>query len=191
MENISFDELYMTLAYTIALKSKDRSTKFGCVVVDDSNTVRSLGYNNFPQGFDDDLEEAHTRPLKYKYTEHAERNAFYNASRIGVSLDGCRLYIPGCPCSDCARGTIRTGIKEVIVHKEWIELGGWKQWEEDSKHSRFMFDKCGVSLRFFEGRILPLKMYRDEKEYDLNKELGPTWVRIEENIKIDSKVGTI
>lgn len=168
MENITFDELYMTLAYTIALKSKDRSTKFGCVVVDSSNTVRSLGYNNFPQGFDDDLEEAHERPLKYKYTEHAERNALYNATRIGVSLNDCRLYIPGFPCTDCCRGIIRTGIKEVIVHKEWIEMGGWKQWEEDSKHSRFMFEKCGVNVRFFEGRILPLSMYRDGKEYYLD-----------------------
>ena len=168
MDNISFDELYMTLAYTIALKSKDRSTKFGCVVVDDSNTVRSLGYNNFPQGFDDNLDEAHNRPLKYKYTEHAERNALYNASRIGVSLNDCRLYIPGFPCTDCARGIIRTGIKEVILHKEWVEMAGWDHWTEDSKDSRFMFDQCGVKVRFFEGRILALKMYRDGHQYELN-----------------------
>ena len=163
--DITFDELFMTMAYTIALKSKDKSTKFGCVVVDESNTVRSLGYNNFPRNFDDNAEGIHERPLKYKYTEHAERNALYNANRVGVSLLNCRLYIPGFPCTDCARGVIQTGINEVIVHKEWIEMGGWKQWEEDSQHSRYMFKQCNVNVRFFEGRILPLTMYRDGKEY--------------------------
>lgn len=172
---MTFDELYMTMAYTVALKSKDTSTKFGCIIVDESNTVRSLGYNNFPQGFDDGIIEAYERPLKYVFTEHAERNAIYNASRIGVSLKDCKLYIPGYPCPDCARGIIRSGIKEVIIHTDWVALGGWEHWEESCKHAKFMFEQCGVNVRFFEGKISPLTLHRDGKQYDLNTEEGPTW----------------
>ena len=75
------DDRFMNLAY-VAEWSKDRSTKVGCVVIGPDREVRSMGYNGFPRGINDEIERRHARPDKY--TEHAERNAIYNAARVGV-----------------------------------------------------------------------------------------------------------
>lgn len=72
--------------------SKDK-TKVGCVITDCNFRVLSLGYNGFPQGCIDDIEERHKRPAKYLYTEHAERNAVYSAAKNGVSLQGSLAFI--------------------------------------------------------------------------------------------------
>ena len=82
----SWDEYFLTLCDAVALKSKDRSTKLGCVIVGVGHEVRSTGYNGFPRGVNDNVDARHQRPEKYKWTEHAERNAIYNAARCGVSV---------------------------------------------------------------------------------------------------------
>ena len=46
------------------------------------NEIRSTGYNSFPKGLNDDLQERQERPEKYYWIEHAERNALYNAPRL-------------------------------------------------------------------------------------------------------------
>jgi deoxycytidylate deaminase len=64
------------------LFSKDRSTKVGAYFVHASDFSKlAEGYNGFPRGCNDDLEVRHQRPQKYDYTEHAERNAIFNAVR--------------------------------------------------------------------------------------------------------------
>src|SRR5690242_7044614 len=110
-----WDQRFMELAKLIATWSKDRSTKVGCVVVGTDNEVRSIGFNGFPRGVDDDVEERHERPAKYAWTEHAERNAIYSAVRVGISLKGCTMYLPWFPCMDCARALIQSGIAELVA----------------------------------------------------------------------------
>ena len=46
--------------------------------------------------------------------EHAERNAIYNAARIGISLKKSIFYVTGPPCPDCLRGIIQVGATEII-----------------------------------------------------------------------------
>jgi dCMP deaminase len=104
----------MTLARQIGSWSKDRSRAVGCVIVGPNNEIRSTGFNGFPRGVDDSSDYRHHRPMKYKWTEHAERNAIYNAARVGTPLQGCRLYIPWFPCMDCARAIVQSGITELI-----------------------------------------------------------------------------
>ena len=104
----------MSLAREIAHWSKDRSRGVGCVIVGPNNELRSTGFNGFPRGVDDEVEERHQRPAKYKWTEHAERNAIYNAARVGIPLEGCRIYLPWFPCMDCARAIIQAGISELV-----------------------------------------------------------------------------
>lgn len=110
---MNWPEFFFSLAELTSKKSKDRSTKCGAVIVGPDNEVRSLGYNGFPRGVDDDVEERHQRPDKYLWTEHAERNAIYNAARAGICLKGCALYLQWQPCSDCARAIIQSGITKV------------------------------------------------------------------------------
>ena len=93
MEKINWNKRFIDLAEHISTWSKDRSTQCGAVIADKENRVVSLGYNGFPTGFNDDIDSRHESPVKYSYTEHAERNAIYNAARIGVSTRGCTMYL--------------------------------------------------------------------------------------------------
>ncbi len=114
---MKWDDYFLKMADLVATKSKDRSTKVGCVVVGPSNEVRTTGYNGFCRGIDDDVNSRHDRPDKYLWTEHAERNAVYNAARNGIKLECCTMYVNMFPCADCARAIIQSGITRVVAKR--------------------------------------------------------------------------
>lgn len=140
----NWDSYFMGMANHVATRSKDRSTKVGCVIVGPDNEVRSTGYNSFPRGINDNAPERHERPEKYLWTEHAERNAVYNAARVGTPLKGCRAYLPWFPCMDCARALVQSGIVELVAH----EPEDNERWREDFARARVLFDEAGVKVRF-------------------------------------------
>ena len=53
-DELSWDELFILQATLIAQKSKDPSTKVGCVIVNDDNVILSTGFNGFPRGIEED-----------------------------------------------------------------------------------------------------------------------------------------
>lgn len=110
----SWDQHFLDMAALAATRSKDRSTRVGAVIVDLNRNVRATGYNGFPRRVNDDIDARHERPIKYRYTEHAERNAIYSAARAGVSTDGCTMYCTHAPCSDCARAVIQAGVLRIV-----------------------------------------------------------------------------
>jgi dCMP deaminase len=133
---MDWDQYYINMLDAVAVKSKDQSKKVGCIIVGPDNEIRTTGYNNFPRGIKDDIPERHERPAKYLYTEHAERNAIYNAARMGTALLGCRAYISWFPCSPCARALINSGIESIIV--DYRDSNPWKKpspskskWDDD------------------------------------------------------------
>lgn len=138
---------FLDLAAHIAGWSKDRSTQVGAVVIGPKKEIRAVGYNGFPRGVDDDKDGRHERPAKYAFTEHAERNAIYNASYTGTSLDGCGLYVTHFPCSDCARAIIQAGIAEVFVDAANMTAAFEARWQSDMAVSREMFAEAGVRIR--------------------------------------------
>lgn len=103
---------YVALAEHISQWSDDRSTQVGAVIVGPNNRVVSVGPNGFPSGVVDSPER-HERPDKYLYMEHAERNAIYNARLIPEGSVLYMNYYP-CPCSDCARAIIQSGIRAIV-----------------------------------------------------------------------------
>jgi len=123
----SWDRRFIELATFIGQWSKDRSRKVGCVIVDPRRAVRSIGYNGFPRGIEDDTPSRHDRPAKYLWTEHAERNAIYEAARVGVSLEGCTMYLPWFPCMDCARAIVQAGIRKLVAQRPNINEPQWGQ----------------------------------------------------------------
>lgn len=153
----NWDKRFMGLASHVASWSKDRSTKVGVVIVGPSNEVRSLGFNGFPRGCDDEVEERHKRPAKYFWTEHAERNAIYNAARVGIPIEGCRIYIPWFPCIDCARAIIQSGIKDIYCSQPDFRD---QQWGKSFCLALEMLKECGVSINYcVDGNnIEPIRM---------------------------------
>jgi dCMP deaminase len=142
-----WDSRFMRLAEHIGSWSKDRSTKVGCVIVGPNREIRSTGYNGFPRGLDDAPEERHVRPAKYKWTEHAERNAIYNAARVGVSIEGCTMYLPWFPCMDCARAILQSGISVLVAYRPDLNQ---LQWGDDFRLALTLFEEAGITLRWCE-----------------------------------------
>ena len=117
----TFDEYFIKICDLIKLKSKDKSTKIGAIIVGEDNQIISSGYNSFPRGINDDIPERQERPEKYYWFSHAETNAILNAARIGVSVKNCKMYTHGMPCMNCARMIVQSGINEIIISKKWCE----------------------------------------------------------------------
>lgn len=150
-----WDSYFMRMAYMVASRSKDESTKFGAVIVTKDQSVVSVGYNSFPRGLNDNVKERQIRPDKYMYFEHAERNAIFNAARIGSTTKDCVMYIQDMPCADCGRAIIQSGIKYVVIHKQWGDRAKeiFGSWQESQKATEIMFTECGVNLIFFNGVV--------------------------------------
>lgn len=142
-----WDRRFLDLAKHYAEWSKDDSTKVGCVIVGRDKVVVSSGYNGLPRGADDNKSVRISRPEKYFWFEHAERNAIYNAARRGTALSGTTLYSTLCPCMDCARGIVQSGIKRVVtadVMDDRIQA----IWREQFPRVEELFAECGVSIDF-------------------------------------------
>lgn len=140
-----WDRRFMELAGFVAGWSKDRSRQVGCVIVAPDNSLRSIGFNGFPRGLNDDHDERHERPAKYFWTEHAERNAIYAAARNGVALAGCTMYLPWFPCVDCARAIVQAGIVELVsLEPDFADT----QWGEGFRISVDLLEEAGLAVRF-------------------------------------------
>ena len=146
---MKWDEYFINIAHQVKLKSKDERTQIGVVMVGKDNEIVSTGYNSFPRGLNDNLSERQERPEKYFWFEHAERNAIYNAARIGASTLGTTMYMTcDISCADCARAIINSGVSKVVFSrttKQWPEI-----WLESWKRSLQMFQEAGVEIEYYD-----------------------------------------
>ena len=156
---VNWDDYFMSMVYLAASKSKDERTHIGAVIVGKDNEIKSTGYNSFVRKLRDDVLERQKKPEKYFWFEHAERNAIYNATLIGTSLKGCKMYTNGIPCMDCARGVVQSGILEVIVDKRWNKTNKGEDLEHSSRTLK-MFEEVSIKLRYWEGKLLNIEKFR-------------------------------
>lgn len=140
-----WDRRFLSLAVFVGRWSKDRSTGVGCIIVDENRNVRAVGYNGFPHGADDDVEDRHLRPTKYFWTEHAERNAIYSAAQTGTSVHGCTMYLPWFPCMDCARAIVQSGISRLVAYQPDLKD---ETWGEQFSLAIELFQETGVHVDF-------------------------------------------
>ena len=129
MHRPGFDEIYMELAQNLARKSHCVKIKVGSVLTKDTRII-SIGYNGPPAG-------THNCDEKWPETGcprdskgscslalHAEQNAILYASKNGVPIDGCTLYVTLSPCLACARIIYSMGIKKVIFLESYAKYKG-------------------------------------------------------------------
>jgi len=117
----------LLFAYGAATWSDDRSTKNGGCICEDGWVV-CRGCNHFIKGYGH-RPEHHERPLKYSLTEHAERDAIYNAARLGVKTEGLTLVANWVACADCARAIVCAGLGCVVTHKACMDRTP-ERWKE-------------------------------------------------------------
>jgi dCMP deaminase len=143
-------DYFRSIAEKVKEKSKDERTHIGAVIVGKDKEIVSTGYNSFPRGIEDYKQERQKRPEKYYWFEHAERNAIYNAARIGVSTKGCTMYLTcGIPCADCARGIINAGIIRIFIVRGASGANSEK-WVDSAERSMDMFEEAGVSVQWYD-----------------------------------------
>lgn len=107
---MTWNDYYINIAKTVAQKSKDPSSKVGCVIVDRNNEPVSFGFNGFVRKSKEDL-MTFERPLKYNLTIHAEMNALIFAKQ---DLSGCKAYITHGPCDNCLKHLLQAGVTEIF-----------------------------------------------------------------------------
>lgn len=135
----------MNIAHTISEWSEDESRGVGAVIVNPKTMVIvSTGYNGLPRG----LKVNKTRlqkPNKYIYTEHAERNAIYNAVANGININNCEIFVTLFPCCDCARAIIQSGITKVKTFEPNLNDS---KYGESFKASLEMFKECYIEVEY-------------------------------------------
>ncbi len=109
-----WDEYFMKIAEAVAEKSKDPSSKMGCVIVNPDKRVVAMGYNGLIQGANESKMTLSERPMKYHFVIHSEMNALLFAKE---DLRNCTLYNKTATCDNCLKHCLQAGIKR-FVYKE-------------------------------------------------------------------------
>ena len=116
----TWDEVWMTMAETIAKRSHHSTFKVGALIVTSDNTqVLSLGYNGNAAGLSN---VPKSESPGCSGLLHAEMNALlkmdYNNPKDKV------MYLTLSPCEYCAMAIINSGVKKVIYKEEYRDKTG-------------------------------------------------------------------
>ncbi len=128
IKRIGWDEYFLEIAKTVALRSSCYRAQVGAVFVKD-NRILTTGYNGAPAGtahcehegdYWDRLhivrEGKHLLNGHCYVAIHAELNAIIQAAIIGISLKDSVVYCTHEPCLDCTKGIIQVGCLGI----QWI-----------------------------------------------------------------------
>jgi dCMP deaminase len=150
----------MTILDAVATRGTCLRAKCGCVITRD-NVLLSTGYNGAPSGAPqcDEIgclieEVKHSDghiSMHCRRTVHAEANAILQAAKNGIEIRGGTLHSGMTPCRDCTMLIVNSGIKKVIVKKDYHESG----------ESKTMFENAGVELEVLNPEV---EQYADQQK---------------------------
>lgn len=132
-------EQSLARAILLARFSPDPVTQTAALIYKEDELI-SFGYNRMPDGvneFDYRWQED-----KYFYVEHAERNAIYQAAKLGKATVGATMYAPYACCHDCARGIIQAGIRTLVHYPFEIP----ERWQKSIKIGSVMLREALVEV---------------------------------------------
>lgn len=137
-----WDKLFIDIAIKVSNLSKDPSTKVGCVIAKDTFPI-SFGYNGIIRGIEDTDDILYNRELKLAYSEHAERNAIFNACRNNLNVSNSTLYSTHYPCHECARAITQSGINKMyyLINEEFE-----RRWKESADYSIKIIKECNLKI---------------------------------------------
>lgn len=136
---------FMSMAELVARKSKDPSTKVGCILVAPDMSVISTGFNGFPRGCFDTPNLYENREIKIRRIAHAELNAIAQAAKNGSRTGGCIAVVTLHPCSQCTAALINAGISEVICPP----IPSNTKWLDSFLEAKQMLLEAGVPITYW------------------------------------------
>lgn len=138
-----WDKYFLNIAHESAKNSTCIRRQVGAVIVK-NNCIVSTGYNGAPSKVThcsdrggclrQKLNIASGERHELCYGAHAEANAIFSASKNGVSIEGATLYCTTYPCSQCTKGIINSGIKEIKYIQDY-----------NDELSKILFKESGVT----------------------------------------------
>ena len=148
-------------ALQLAQDSPDPSTQNAALLVNDKGVILCWDFNCFPAGIDYNTDRW-TRPTKYIFVEHAERNVIYRAAKLGIKTDGLIMICVFFACPDCARAIIQSGIKKCIGHSKNTTN---PKWIKSIKIGMDMLKEANVEIELL-GIHTGIILKRDGKEIE-------------------------
>lgn len=152
----SWDEYFLNIMKVVAGRAtcdRARAGGGGCVIVKDKR-ILVTGYVGSPPGcvhcddvgheFKGKVHEDGKITNHCVRTTHAEQNAICQAAKMGISIDGATLYNFMFPCYTCAKLIISSGIKRVVILKDY----------HASKDSKRIFDEAGVKYELLDEEVV-------------------------------------
>jgi len=130
---------FLGLAKVVSQRSHDIHTQHGCVITDKQHRILGVGYNGFPKGMDDSSLPT-SRPEKYDWMIHAERNALSNCV---IRPDNGIAYVTGQCCNDCIMALWQEGVIKVVMSDEH----GTKLFDQKAKEKFDLFvHQTGIKI---------------------------------------------
>ena len=134
---------FLGLAKVASQRSHDIHTQHGCVITDRENRILGVGYNGFPKGLDESTLPL-TRPEKYSWMLHSERNALANCI---IRPNNGIAYVTGQCCNDCMMAMWQEGISKVVM----IDDHGSHVLNKETKNIFDQFVKMsGIEIEYYE-----------------------------------------
>lgn len=110
----------MEMAHSLKKLSPDAETKVGAILLSSKGNIIAGSYNGFVHDAIDDILPK-TRPDKYEFMQHAERNMIYNCSDEGIRTRDTYIVCTLSPCLECLRACYRSGVNMIyfdeLYHK--------------------------------------------------------------------------
>ena len=150
MERPEWTDYFLGLAKVVSQRSHDCQTQHGCVITDKNNRILGLGYNGFPRGLNDKT-LPNSRPLKYPWMIHAERNALSNCT---LRPENGIAYVTGQCCNDCIMALWQEGVSTVIM----MDSHGTHQFDANAKKIFDAFvNNSGINIKYVKPNLSWLK----------------------------------
>jgi len=161
-QRISWDEFFMSVAFTIAKRTACIYHKVGSVFVDEDRKVISMGYNGPSRGDIHCVEvgcaKVHGDPITGEIRRcrgcHSEINAIINSGDTN-RLKKSTLYITLFPCYDCMKALNNVGVSRIVYADEYLRIidgsDGAKKVAEPE--ARDLANKRGIALEKFNGKF--------------------------------------
>lgn len=146
----NWTDYFLGLAKVVSQRSHDIHTQHGCVITDTHNRILSVGYNGFPRGLNDE-ELPLSRPDKYAWMIHAERNALANCV---VRPDNGIAYVTGQCCNDCIMALWQEGVTKVVMSNSH---GTHLFNEHEQKKFDTFVKMSGIDIEYIDANLSWLK----------------------------------